>query len=138
MRVFVDTSAWVALYYKRDQYHKEAGNIWKGITRKKPKLYTTDYVFDETVTLLRKRAGYHPSRAAGESILKSPHVELIFVDKDVMLRAWEVYEKYKDHDLSFTDCTSIALMNDRGIKEVFGFDSHFEKVGFRSLTSTSP
>ena len=78
-------------------------------------------------------------RAKGrDATSKSPHVELIVVDKDVMLRTWEVYEKYKDHDLSFTDYTSIAPMNDRGIKEVFGFDSHFEKVGFRSLTSTSP
>jgi predicted nucleic acid-binding protein len=130
VRVFVDTSAWAALYYRGDRHHEEAAGIWKWMTRKNPKLYTTDYVFDETVTLLRKRAGYYPSRVAGENILRSLHVELIFVDKDVMLKAWEVYEKYKDHELSFTDCTSIALMKDRGIKEVFGFDSHFEKVGF--------
>ncbi|MFQ5915889.1 MAG: type II toxin-antitoxin system VapC family toxin [Nitrospinota bacterium] len=133
MRVFVDTSAWVALYYKRDQYHEEAANIWKGMIRKNPQLYTTDYVFDETVTLLRKRAGYYPSKVAGDSILKSPHVEIIFIGKDMMLKAWEVYEKYKDHDLSFTDCTSIAVMNVRGIKNVFGFDSHFGKVGFTEL-----
>lgn len=133
MRVFVDTSAWVALYYRGDQYHEEATKIWKGMIRKNPKLYTTDYVFDETVTLLRKRAGYHSSRIAGESILKSPHVEFTFIERDMVLRAWEVYEKYKDHDLSFTDCTSMVVMNARRIKDVFEFDPHFEELGFRRL-----
>jgi predicted nucleic acid-binding protein len=43
------------------------------------------------------------------------------------------YNDKKDHDLSFTDCTSFSIMNDLSISRVFTFDAHFQKAGFNVL-----
>jgi predicted nucleic acid-binding protein len=50
---FVDTGAWIALFNVRDQYHAEARAIYYTLQQQRERLYTTDYVIDETVTRLR-------------------------------------------------------------------------------------
>ena len=46
--------------------------------------------------------------------------------------AWTVFERFnKDKSWSFTDCTTYAVMKQMAIAEVFGFDHHFEQMGFR-------
>lgn len=46
-RIFVDTSAWVAVTNRRDQYHETAGNFYKGIFKDR-ELLTTNLVVAET------------------------------------------------------------------------------------------
>jgi len=45
--IFVDTSAWLALYNKKDQNHKTAKETAKYLKNKKILLITTDYIFEE-------------------------------------------------------------------------------------------
>ena len=58
--IFVDTSAWVALEDRSDTNH------WKAIAYKdeflhsKTRMVTTNYVLDETYTLLLLDIGYRP------------------------------------------------------------------------------
>lgn len=49
------------------------------------------------------------------------------------LQALDMWEKYADQDLSFTDCISFSLMRSNKIKRVFSFDRHFEFAGFKLL-----
>jgi len=51
--VFVDTSAWIALTDKSDQYHHEASAIYTKLKLKKARFLTADYVLDEAITRLR-------------------------------------------------------------------------------------
>ena len=37
--------------------------------------------------------------------------------------------------LSLVDCVSFATMRDLGLRDVFGFDGHFEEQGFKCLPS---
>lgn len=39
-------------------------------------------------------------------------------------------KKYEDKELSFTDCTSFAIMEKLKLHKAFTFDEHFKKVGF--------
>lgn len=55
---FIDTGAWIALYERKDQHHKDACSIFKELQWQRERLYTTDYVIDETVTRLRYDAGH--------------------------------------------------------------------------------
>ncbi len=41
-----------------------------------------------------------------------------------------LFKKYDDKDLSFTDCTSFALMKRLKVQTAFTFDGHFQQVGF--------
>ncbi len=54
------------------------------------------------------------------------------VEVDAQLRAlgWEIFVGYEDKVLSFTDCTSFALMRERKLLDAFSFDSDFARAGF--------
>jgi hypothetical protein len=56
-RVFVDSGAWLAVYDKSDQYHKSAIALWRDLSSQPIRLFTSDYVLDETYTLLKLRVG---------------------------------------------------------------------------------
>ena len=51
-RVFVDTSAFYALEDASDRHHREARLIQRWCLRQRPRLFTTDHVIDESITLI--------------------------------------------------------------------------------------
>lgn len=133
MRVFVDTSAWCAYFNKKDTNHDRAIAHWEHVVREAIALYTSDYIFDEVITLLRKRVSFLASKEVGERLLVSTLLKRLNVAPRELLLAWEWYKKYKDHDLSFTDCTSFVLMRAHRIDTAWTFDAHFTAVGFAAL-----
>ncbi len=54
-RFFVDTGAWYALADKKDPDHEQAERFFRN---NKIPLLTTNFIFDETITLLRNRLGW--------------------------------------------------------------------------------
>ena len=47
--------------------------------------------------------------------------------------AWKLFQTYEDKKLSFTDCTSFAIMEKKGIDKAFSFDEDFVRIGFVQL-----
>jgi predicted nucleic acid-binding protein len=47
------------------------------------------------------------------------------------LAALELFEKFADQQVSFTDSVSFALMRRAGLDTVFSFDQHFVRAGFK-------
>ncbi len=134
--LFVDTSAFIAIVNAGDSWHGEAlellGKIENGDLKFK-RIVTSDYVIDETITRMRFSVGYKEAVEWGRNILASNVVDRINVDEEIFNRAWELFEKYDDKMLSFTDCTSFSIMEKMGIRKVFAFDEDFDKVGFETL-----
>ena len=52
------------------------------------------------------------------------------VTDEERFKAWVLFKKYGDKELSFTDCTSFALMKKLGLQKAFAFDDHFRQIGF--------
>ncbi len=48
----------------------------------------------------------------------------------LLAAGWEIFTTYEDQLLSFTDCTSFALMRQRQLLEAFTFDTDFHRAGF--------
>ena len=130
MKLFVDTSAWLALNDRSDQFHALAVEKLGAIRAGRISLVTSDYVLDESVTIIRLRASHEAAVIFGQSILGSSVIDLIPVGTDDRLAAWEIFRKYADQDFSFTDCTSFALMRKLRLKTAFTFDGHFSLMGF--------
>ena len=130
MKLFVDTSAWLALNDRSDQFHALAVEKLASIRAGRISLVTSDYVLDESVTIIRLRASHAAAVIFGQSILGSSVIDLIPVGSDDRLAAWEIFKKYADQDFSFTDCTSFALMRKLRLKTAFTFDGHFSLIGF--------
>lgn len=128
-KLFVDTSAWCAVFDRRDQNHQEAADLLSSLKGKPVRLITSDYVFDETVTLLRARAGHSSAVVFGERLLKGS-VAIEEIDTQIQTEAWDLFVTYEDLDCSFTDCTSFALMRNHRLEHAFTFDRHFWRMGF--------
>ena len=129
-RLFVDTGAWYALVDKNDPDHKSAEHF---LRNNKIPLLTTNFVFDETITLIRSRLGWNISKEFGQRLKDSRFVSLIAVKDEDEEKAWEIFLKYKDKDFSYTDCTSFAVMERLKLDAAFSFDSHFQTMKFQVM-----
>lgn len=129
MKLFVDTAAWLALNDKNDQYHKEAMAKSLEIKAKKIELITSEYILDESITLIRYRVSHQAAVIFGDSLFKSRIVKIVDITEGDRLKAWEIFKKYDDKELSFTDCTSFVLIKNLKLQKAFTFDKHFQQIG---------
>lgn len=132
MEIFVDTSAFVAIANRSDQYHQKAKEF---ITTLEPpiKFHTSNYIIDETMTRIRMRVGHKPALNFAKGIFSSRLYTIHYIDEGIEKEAFKIFERYQDQKLSFTDCTSFALMKRLGIKKAFAFDEDFVVLGFEIL-----
>lgn len=65
----------------------------------------------------------------GDILLHKGVARIERVSEEDFVRAWEVFQQYKDKEWSFTDCTSKVVMERLGITHAFAFDTHFEQFG---------
>jgi predicted nucleic acid-binding protein len=133
VRLFLDTSAFVALEDLDDANHKGAiefrERIRKGETPYRT-LYTSNYITDEAMTVLRFYCGHNVAASFRSSLEKSKSITVLWVTEALENAAWRMFEKRADKDYSFTDCTSFALMDAEAIRNVFAFDEDFLQEGY--------
>jgi predicted nucleic acid-binding protein len=58
-------------------------------------------------------------------------IEWLRAGEEDWAKALVLMRKFADQGVSFTDCISAVLMKRAGLKRIFGFDRHFESMGFR-------
>lgn len=129
--IFVDTSFFKGLADERDDFYKGALKIWSRLGEGDSQLLTSNFILDETFTLIRLRRKVEG--AAGFRVLLSESftdLEIVRVTAEDEAAVWEWFLKDWS-DLSFTDCTSFAIMKRLGISRVATFDKHFARAGFR-------
>lgn len=131
--VFVDTSAWVALKHKGDSLWQQATTLNHSLLGSGARYVTSNFVLDETYTLLRLRAGHHLAVELGKTIARSQLITVVRVSEVLETEAWQIFTRYADKEWSFTDCTSFASMRERNVYEAFTNDHHFEQFGYQVL-----
>lgn len=135
MNIFLDTSALVAWFNRDDKYHSDAQRVLDDIRKGRlsfTRFVLSDYVVDETLTFFESVVK-DPELAVrvGEALLGSGYVYLERVDSEVFSDSWERFKR--SSGFSFTDCTSMTLMDSRGIRAVFTFDAHFTRAGYSQI-----
>jgi predicted nucleic acid-binding protein len=135
VRIFLDTSALVAYYNKDDSTHDSATQVMsRFLTGELPltKFFISDYVFEETVTVIECVLRKHDLAVeVGEALRSSPRTMILHVDEPTFEASWKLFMNMRD--ASFTDCTSFALMKSLGLQLAFTFDSHFKKAGIKTI-----
>jgi len=131
MRLFGDSSAWLAFFDQRQREHALLRRTVSELSRQSLVIYVTDYIIDETLTLLLARAGHSAAVTCGDWLLQSPLVKLVRIDSDQWNAAWAMFRRYTDKGFSFTDCTSFVVMHQHKLVDAFSFDHHFEQMGFQ-------
>lgn len=132
MSVVIDTGLFYAAQNERATNHDTAKQALSHVfSGELGQPYTTDYVYDGTVTLVRSRTNsFREASHAGDRILGREEypdaVEFVTVSEALFEAAVNVFERYRDHALSFTDASTIALVEQRGIDAVLTFDDDFD------------
>ena len=131
--VFVDSWAWVALALKNDQHHNAAKAAHSAFVKSRETYVTTDYVLSETITLLYRSAPAPEAAGVIDAILRAceeGRYKLVTVSAEIFQFAYSMRKKYADKPkISFTDFTSMVVMQERNIHRVFTGDQHFRQVG---------
>lgn len=131
--VLMDSSGFLALWDAGDAHHGAAVRLQRRLTAKGRRFLTTDYVVDETATLLLVRHSHEAASDFLETIERSEALALEWVGPDRFHTASAFFRKRRDKTWSFTDCVSFCLMRELRIREAFTTDRHFEQAGFVPL-----
>lgn len=133
MKLFVDTSAILAILNSDDQFHDQAKIEWIRIIDSGDILFSSNYIIIETISLLQRRFGTVAVRLFCDGF--QPLLNLVWVDEKIHESALNVVKTINHRNLSFVDCTSFEIMRRMGIENVFSFDSHFTDQGFSIVPS---
>lgn len=126
---FVDTSGFYAYLVRNDTRHATASALVKEAEQGRRRLVTSDYILDETATLLSAR-GHRPQAGLFlETVTTSRAVTLIWSNSARFSAALRFFRKHDDKGWSFTDCHSLALMQELDIIEALTSDHHFNRAG---------
>lgn len=133
-KVFVDTSWFKAFADPEDDFHHRAKIQFEKMRQSKTKLITTNYVLDESFTLIRVRIHLQSAMDFRKLLIDMREMlKIVRVFSQDDAKAWEWFPKNWSK-LSFTDCTSFAVMQRLDLKDVATFDDHFSRAGFNMLS----
>lgn len=132
-KVFFDTWGWLAIAHRDDRRHGEATAFYRDFLMAGGLPVTTDYILDETISLLRSRTSPTGTEQFIEGILaahRNARVKIERISEEQWSAAWKMSRKFADKtDISFTDFTSFVIMKELRIAEALTADRHYELVG---------
>ncbi len=95
--------------------------------------YTSDYVLDETITLLFRWMSFETAKAGMETIetaIKRGYLRLERITPERFEKAKRLRLRFSDKPrISFTDLTSMVVMQERRLIQILTEDEHFTHVG---------
>lgn len=120
----MDTGAWFANVVPTDTDYDIAIS-WLS-TNSQP-LITSDYVVDETLTLLRARGESKRAIMLGNAFFSGKLAAIYYLTEEDIHLTWKIFNQFFDKQWSFTDCSSNFLMQKLKITQAFAFDRHFRQ-----------
>jgi len=133
---FIDTGFWFAYLVRRDSHHLNSVRVMEELMSVGTLLSTSELVISETYTLLMRKVGTTASLKfldLFELQVSEGFSKIYFVDLPIMVQSCKILYKYADHQLSYTDATSAALVLEHRIPAVATYDRHFQIMGLPCL-----
>ncbi len=131
--IFVDTSGYYAVLVRQDDRHESARQLLKTSAETRRGFFTTDYVWDETVTLLKARGHTALIKPLLEIVFGSAVCMVVWTDAKRFHAAQSHFLKFLDKSWLFTDCVSFRVMKERKLSDSLTKDYHFVQAGFKAL-----
>lgn len=128
--IFIDTTILVGAADRRDALHDDGRTVLKRVASGElGTALVSDFILDETLTILGRRRGVGPTVAAAfaQGLLGSPRVRCLYLDAPLFQEALVAYRRYGP-TLSFTDATTVSLMARTGCRDLYSHDGGFDRV----------
>jgi predicted nucleic acid-binding protein len=132
MSLFIDTGVFYAHHDTDADRHSAAVAIFDEILAGEyGQPYTNEYILDEAITLTRTRTDSFEAASTIAQRIRGqngypPIIELCYTGPEDLTGALEMFRRYQDHDLSFTDAMIVHCCESRGFDAVCSFDSDFD------------
>lgn len=127
--ILVDTWAWLALAVKRDQFHAAAKAQHQKFRKANQRYVTTDFILSEVISRLYRTSAAATAQGYIRALLAKVDAGdylLMHVSSEQFRRAWQLRQKYQDKpDISFVDFSSMVVMQDLGLVDIFTGDNYF-------------
>ena len=129
--LFVDTAGWMACADSADPAHEAACRARDEALAAGRVLVSTDYVADETLTLVRMRLGLKAAEAWWGQVEGSSRLRWEGIDPTRAEKSRGAFFRQRDKGFSFTDCTSMIVMQELRLRQALTTDHHFRQMGFQ-------
>jgi predicted nucleic acid-binding protein len=126
----IDASAIYALTVRGDAHHAEALTFARDWLTKHSGFILPEWVFVETMTLLKARFGSTVALRVGKDLRGHPAYRWMPLGREDERETWATFQKYADKDWSYTDCALLTLAQRLAVREVFAFDVHMKQMPY--------
>lgn len=132
-KVFVDTLYLVALINKNDQWRSKALKTKAEVAD--ARFVTTEIVLIEVLNFLSEYGETLRNQGSlfVRDVLEDVDFDVVSYGKPNLLNGLELYESHLNKGCNLTNCISMNVCRELGIKEILTHDRHFEQEGFKIL-----
>jgi predicted nucleic acid-binding protein len=124
----IDTSAIYALTVQGDAHHTAALKFAREWLNRQNAFILPEWVFVETMTLLKARFGSAVALRVGQDLRHQPAYRWLPLGREDEREMWAIFQKYADKAWSYTDCALLALAQRLSVRDVFAFDVHVAQM----------
>jgi uncharacterized protein len=133
VKVFADTSYWIAILNPKDGLHDKARVVSRSF--ESSTFVTTDMVLLELLNYFAAKGS--ALRVVASQLVtqlrSNPGVIVVPQTEDLFLQSLAAYSGVPDKSWGLTDCASFVVMKEQGIAMALTYDKHFEQAGFAAL-----
>lgn len=131
--IFVDTAYWVARSNRRDQWHQQAREVSSQL--RNAQLLTTELILVEYLNYFCEYGSEMRDRSTAtvQNILEDLKVQTVWQSQELFESGLNLYKARLDKEYSLTDCVSMVVMRQSGIRDILTHDKHFTQEGFNIL-----
>lgn len=132
--VLVDADIFVAWAKEDDANHTRATQIFHQLEDRPIVFFTSNYVFAEALTVVSQRVSHDTAIKLGSTI-QSPNgsFQIKWITEEVEDLAFRIFIEQTSKNVSFVDCTNMALQEAHHIDYIFSFDGVYKKNGYRTI-----
>ena len=131
MAIVLDASYLIALFNESDMHHEHAERVAEDVTSGKyGESMTSDDVLDEAIGVIKRKKGMEDAKSIARNIAESMFI--FCADNHLLDNSLNLFYN-QDGNFSFTDCSSIAIMNSARIECIATFDKEFKKTNIKVI-----
>ncbi len=127
MNIFLDTSFICSLHLPEDSLHNKAIAISRELISEKVNLFISNFIILEVLTILSQRKSRYMAIVFGRSVKEEGSIKIIRIDEILEELSWQIFQKTKEKNLSFVDCSTLAVLEKERIDYLITFDKLFNR-----------
>ena len=131
--LYIDSGGFYALVSAESASHAHAVAIMEESRQVRRRVVTTDYILDETATLLRARGLIKQLKEFLRLTEESQALSIEWMTPGRFAAARKFMLKHLDQEFSLTDCTSFIVTKEFRLQDALATDKHFRIAGFNPL-----